>query len=183
MFNSQEFKTASDKIIIHLDTQLGSLRTGGASPQLLDSVKVEAYGTQMKVTELASITVADPTLLIISPWDASLLPTLEKAIATAGINLNPIVDGKIIRISVPPLTEETRQQLVKLLHQKVEESKIMLRTLRSDFKKNIETDKGQAGISEDDIEAALVNLEEAVKQITSLIEKRAHEKQKQLLKV
>lgn len=183
MFNFTNFNQAANKTLAHLETELGALRTGGASPQLLDSVKVDAYGTTMKATEVAAITISDPTLLIVSPWDASLVGAIEKAIQVANLNLNPVVDGKIIRLSIPPLTQETRQELVKTLHRQIEDGKVMVRTLRSETKKEIEKQTGSAGISEDNIKADLAKLEEEIKKIIVKIETLAQNKENQLLKV
>ncbi len=183
MFNFASFQQSADKALANIRTQLGALRTGGASPQLLDSVKVEAYGGTMKVTEIAAITVSDPTLLVVSPWDASLLGALEKAIQQANLNLNPVVDGKIIRISIPPLTKETRQELIKTLHRELEEGKVFLRTLRSDVKKDIEKQAGTAGISEDDIKADLQQLETKMKKLIEQVDSLGENKEAQLLKI
>ena len=183
MFNFTQFRDNGHKTLEIIRTDVGSLRTGGASPQLLDGVKVEAYGTTMKVTELAAISVQDPTMMVVSPWDKSVLAAIEKGIQTAGINLNPVVDGDIIRISVPPLTQEGREKLVKTLHQKIEAGKVMLRTLRGDCKKEIEAQEGTAGISEDDIKANLATLEEETKSLMTQVDELEAAKQKELLKV
>ncbi len=183
MFNFSNFTTDAKKIFTHLKNELASLRTGAASPQLLDNVKVEAYGTTMKVTEVAAINVADPTLLVVSPWDLTLIGALEKGIQQANLNLNPIVDGKIIRIAITPLTQETRQELVKTLNRQIEEGKVMLRNLRSETKREIEKQAGQPGISEDNIEADLKKLEEEIKNFTAQLDDLAAAKEAQLLKV
>lgn len=151
------------KTLKHIQNDLQSLRTGKATPQLLDSVQVEAYGSRMKVNELANVTAPDPTLLVVSPWDKSVLGAIEKAIASAQLNLNPVVDGDIIRIVVPSLTEERRKEMVKILNQKAEEGKKNLRTVRQDTKKEVEDMKGTDGISEDDIAADLDQLEKLFK--------------------
>jgi ribosome recycling factor len=183
MFDFAGFERAAEKILLRLKEELAVLRTGGANPQLLDSVKVEAYGTMMRVTELAVISVRDPTLLVVTPWDAGVIGAIEKAIQQANLNLNPVVEGKIIRISVPALTNEGRENLVKILRQKIEEGKVMLRNLRGEIKKEIEAQKGKTGISEDEIENNLVKLEEKVKEVVKQIEDLAKEKESKLLKV
>src|SRR5688572_18881669 len=109
------FTQRADKTLDFIRNDVSSLRTGRASAQLLDVVTVEAYGTKMKVNELANVSVPDPGLLLIAPWDKSLLSAIERAVSVSGINLHPVVDGSIIRIVVPPLTEERRKELVKLL--------------------------------------------------------------------
>lgn len=183
MYDFAKFHQGVDKLIKHLQTELAAIRTGGANPSLLDNVRAEAYGTQMKIAELATISVADPTLLIISPWDESLLAAIEHAINQAGINLHPVVDGKIIRLNVPPLTGENRAQLVKILSEKIEEGKVMLRTLRSEIKKEIVGQKGSTNISEDDIKANLENLETQVKKANENIEQMEADKKAALLKI
>jgi len=183
MFDFKAFGESGKKALDVIREDIGSLRTGGASPQLLDGVKVEAYGSVMKVTELAAISVSDPTMLIVSPWDKSVLGAIEKGIQTAGINLNPVVDGDIIRISVPPLTGEDREKLVKTLSQKVEAGKVIIRSLRADTKRDIEAQKGQAGVSEDNIKADLAKLEDETKKLIDQVEQWAAAKQKELLKI
>lgn len=183
MFNFNQFTQIANRTLENIRTEVASLRTGAATPQLLDSVKVEAYGGIMRVTELAAITIADPTLLVVSPWDTSLLGAIEKGIQQANLNLNPVVDGKILRISVPPLTTETRQELIKTLHQRLEDGKVMVRTLRGETKKEIEAQKGAAGISEDNIKADLEKLENEIKKIIIQIDELGKNKETQLLKI
>ena len=111
--------TTLTKAFEHVQQEVRTLRTGRASADILDPVRVEAYGSSMRLVEVASVTAPDATLLVVSPWDKSLVGAVEKAIASAGLNLNPVVEGQIIRIAVPPLTQERRQEMVKLLHQKL----------------------------------------------------------------
>lgn len=180
MYDFNGYKSRGHDALESIRSEIGALRTGGASPQLLDSVKVEAYGTTMKVTELAAITVTDPTMIVVSPWDKSVLSAIEKGIQSAGINLNPVVDGEIIRISVPPLTGEDRAKLVKTLHQKGEDGKVLIRTLRSETKRDIEARQGSAGISEDDIKADLATLEEETKKLIAHVDELVAAKEKEL---
>jgi ribosome recycling factor len=181
MFNFADFDHESAKIMSHAEMEIGALRTGGASISMLDGVVVEAYGGQMKVSEVASISTPDPTLITISPWDKSLLASIAKGIQQANINLNPIVDGEIIRISVPALTEETRKEQVKMLKQRVENCKVMVRGLRTDTKKDIEKQEGEPGISDDNIAYDLEALEERTKKLTDTLDAMAEKKEKQLL--
>ena len=126
-----------DKAIEHIRRDISTLRTGRASVQMLDPVIVEAYGSKMRINELASVQAPDPTLLVISPWDKSLLEPIAKGISTAELNLNPVVDGDIIRIAVASLTEETRKEMVKSLAKKIEAGRVMIRTIRNDAKKKL----------------------------------------------
>lgn len=150
---------------------------------MLDIVNVEAYGTRMKVNELANISVPDPGLLVLTPWDKSLMPTIEKAIASSGLNLHPVVDGSIIRIVVPALTEERRKELVKLLHQKIEGAKVMMRNVRAESKKEIDDQEDEAGISEDMIKADLDTLEKMTKEYMEKIDHLSADKEKELMTV
>lgn len=182
-FDFSQFHTKADKAIDHVSTDIGTLRTGKASVQLLDAVQVEAYGTYMKVNELANVSAPDPNLLVVAPWDKSLLGPIEKGIAGAGINLNPVVDGDLIRIMVPSLTEERRKEMVKLLYQKIESGRVLLRSIRTDIKKEIEDQKSQGGVSEDDISHQLEQLEKLTKDYMDKLEKIAEKKEQELMTV
>lgn len=181
--DTTEVETKFDKAVHHVQQDIATLRTGKAAPQLLDPVVVEAYGTKMKVHELANVSAPDPNLLMVSPWDKSLLSTIEKAIASASLNLNPVVDGDSIRIVVPSLTEERRKEMVKILHQKIEGGRVMLRTIRTDAKKDIENREGEAGVSEDDIKLQLEELEKVFKEYIEKLEEIARQKETDLMKV
>lgn len=179
--DTQDFKKKADAIISHVEGELKKLRTGRASVSLLDDVTVEAYGGVMKVIEVANVSAPDATLLVVSPWDKSIIDAVQKGIASAGLNVNPIVDGEIIRIAIPPLTEEARKQMVKQVYARVEDGKVMLRTLRNDVKQDIENQEGTDGISEDDISAELDLLEKAMQHATQQLESIAKDKEKELL--
>jgi len=183
MYNFSDVTQKFEKTIAHLQQELGSLRTGKATPSLLDSVLVDAYGTKMRVNELANVSAPDPNMLIVSPWDKSLLETLEKSIASASLNLNPVVDGDMIRIVVPALTEERRKEMVKVLHQKIEGGKVMLRNIRTDAKKEIEDQDGSEGVSEDDIKAEIEELDKMVKDYTMKLDELAKKKEADLMTV
>lgn len=183
MYNFSDVTQKFEKTIAHLQQEFGTLRTGKASPSLLDPVLVDAYGTKMKVSELANVSAPDANMLIVSPWDKSLLETLEKAIASASLNINPVVDGDMIRIVVPSLTEERRKEMVKILHQKAEGGKVMLRNIRTDSKKEIEDQKGDDGVSEDDIKAEIEELDKMVKEYTVKLEELVKKKEVDLMTV
>ncbi|MBU0576898.1 ribosome recycling factor [Patescibacteria group bacterium] len=180
-FQFSIFDELAIKAIEHVTKDLATLRTGKASVQMLDPVTVEAYGSEMKIHELASVSAPDPSLLMIKPWDTSILESIEKAIAKSGLNFNPVVDGNIIRIQVPPLTEERRKEMVRLLHQKVESGRVMLRSIRSDVKQEIEQQKGEANVSEDDIHNDLKKLNEATQKYIDKLEKMAENKENELM--
>lgn len=182
-FDFTQFHQHAQKALEHLNHEVSQLRTGKANAQLLDSVMVEAYGTRMKINEVAAVSAPDPNLIVVSPWDKNLLAAVERAINTASLNLNPVVDGQIIRIVVPSLTEERRKEMVKMLHQKLESGRIMLRTIRTDTKKDIDKQKGQPGISEDVIEADLAQLDTFLKELLAKIDDLGQRKEQDLLMI
>jgi ribosome recycling factor len=182
-FDFSNFHTKSQKAIDHVQNDIASLRTGRATVQLLDPVLVQAYGTGMKITEVAQVSAPDATLLVVKPWDQSIMGSIEKAIAAAGLNLNPVVDGEIIRIVVPPLTEERRKEMVKLLHQKIESGRVMLRSIRADIKKDVEDQEGEANVSEDDIRREVEQLNKLADEYMKKLDTIADHKEAELLTV
>jgi ribosome recycling factor len=182
-FDFSTFHQQAQKVLDHTMQDLGSLRTGKASVQLLDSVQVEAYGAMMKLNEVANISIPDPHLIVITPWDKSMLQPIEKGINIAGLNLNPVIDGTLVRIAIPPLTEERRKEMVKLLNQKIEGSRVMLRTVRTDTKKDIEKQKDSGGVSEDAIKTEADQLEKKVKEYMDKLDQLAKAKEADLMKV
>lgn len=183
MYNFSQLNEKFDKAIDHIRHDLGSLRTGKASPQLLDPVLVDAYGTKMKITEVANVSAPDANMILVSPWDKSLLEAISKGIATTPLNVNPVVDGDIIRIVIPPLTEERRREMVKILSQKIEAGKVMLRNIRVDAKKDIEKQEGEDGVSEDDIKADLDELEKVLKNYITKLDEIAKKKETDLMAI
>lgn len=182
-FAFAQFDEKATKAINHITQEVASMRSGRATSQLLDPVVVEAYGTHLKINEVAAIEVPESTLIRVVPWDKGLLASIEKAIASAGLNLNPVVAGELIRIVVPALTQERRQEMVKLVHQKIESGRVMVRSIRTDTKKDIEKQKGQAGVSEDMIAAELSTLEEKTKGYLDTLDKILSNKEKELMTV
>jgi ribosome recycling factor len=183
MFSFTDFQDRSQKIIEHIQQDIASLRTGRANSALLDPVTVEAYGSRMKIQEVGSVSAPDPTMLVVSPWDKSLLEAIAKGIQISGLNLNPVIDSDIIRIAIPPLTAERRQEMVKLLSQKIEAGKVMLRNLRGDVRKEIEATKGQDGVSEDNIKAWEADLDKRVKDLEVKIDELKKKKETELLAI
>lgn len=181
--NISHLQQSLNKVLEHVKQDLMSLRTGKASVSMLDGVLVEAYGSRMKINELASVSVPDANMIIIAPWDKSVLASIETAINKSDLNLNPVVDGDKIRIVVPALTQERRLEMVKILHQKVESGKMMVRSARTDAKKDIEDQKGEAGFSEDDIELELTEMEKVVKEYIAKLDELAKGKEQELLTI
>lgn len=160
---------------------LSSVRTGRAKPSLVEDVKVEAYGTVMTLKELASISTPDTTLILIAPWDKGLVSAISSGIQKSGLNIQPIVDGDTVKISIPSLTEERRLELVKLVNQKIESGKVMIRGVRTEIKEEIEAQKGEAGISEDSIEYWLESMQKTIEEYNLRLEEIGKEKEKELM--
>ena len=135
----------------------------------------------MTVKELATITAPDTTLIVIAPWDRGLVAAISAGIQKSGLNIQPIVDGDTVKISIPSLTQERRQELVKLVHQKLESAKVMIRQVRTEIKEAIEAQKGEAGISEDSIKAWLESMQKTVEQYMGKVEELEKEKEKELM--
>lgn len=182
-FNFSNFRSKIDKAYDFVVNDVATLRTGRATVQILDPVMVDAYGSKMKIVEVGSVQAPDPSMLIVTPWDKSLLPNIERAIATADLNLNPVVDGDIIRIKIASLTEEKRKEMVKILYKKIESGKVMFRGLRADTKRDIEKQKGGEGISEDDIKFDSKELDELLKKDMIRLDELLSNKEKELLTV
>lgn len=176
-------KKQTEKLIELVDDDLKGIKTGRAKPSLIEDIRVEAYKTRMSLKELASISAPDPRSLIISPWDKTILEAIEKAISSSGLNLHPIIDNDLVRIQIPALTEETRKDLVKLVKQKLESGRRLLRQLRNEVKKEIEDLKGKPDVSEDDIKRWLDDLQKLIDETTSRIEELGKAKEKELMTI
>lgn len=159
---SQTLRTIEDKmkkVVDGLKQDLATIRTGRASPALIEHLKVEYAGAIMPLNQIASISVPEAKLLIVQPWDPGSIRGIEKAIQTSGLGLNPISDGKIIRINIPPLSEERRQELIKVVRTRVEERKVMVRNLRRDVMEEMKELEKNKEISQDEHKRALVQLQ------------------------
>ncbi|MCX8045082.1 MAG: ribosome recycling factor [Desulfobacterota bacterium] len=146
----QQLATNMDKSIEALEKELSRVRTGRASVTLLDGVRVDYYGTPTPLNQLATISIPEPRLITIQPWDASVLKEIEKAIQKADLGLTPTSDGKIIRVAIPPLTEDRRKELVKLVKKMAENAKVAIRNHRRKANDDLKALKNDKKISEDD---------------------------------
>lgn len=174
-----------DKVIGVVNGDLATVKTGRAKPDLVEQVMVEAYEGQprMKLLELASISAPDPQQLVIKPWDQSVLSKIEKGIMASGLGLSPVVDGDIVRISIPALTEERRLDLVKLVKQKLESGKTLLRQARHEIKEEIDRRKGTPNVSEDDVKGAVEELDKMTEEYNGKIDGLGEAKEKELMTV
>ena len=159
--------------------EFSTVRTGKASPALLDSVRVEAYGSQMPLNQVATISTPEPTLLVVQPFDQSLIGTIEKAILTADLGLNPSNDGNVIRVPVPPLSEERRKEYVKLLHKMAEEGKISLRHARHKARDTIQQLVKDHEIGEDEGHRQMEEVEKLTHDYSDSIDKLLKKKEEE----
>lgn len=180
MFNFTPMKSDSSKIQELYVNDLASVRAGRAKPSLVENIDVEAYGSRMKLLELASITAPDSTLIVVKPWDKSVIKDIEKAISMSDLHIPPVVDGDQIRLMIPPLTGERRQELIKLVGQKKNATLEMLRDVRTKYKKQIDGQKGSPGISEDDIKRDLEALQKLTDEFAGKIDEVTKAKEKEL---
>jgi ribosome recycling factor len=163
--------------------ELSVMRTGRASLAMLDGVKVDYYGTPTPLNQVGNLSVPDPTLIAVQPWDPTLLPVIEKAIRGAGLDLNPQNDGKIIRIPVPSLTEERRKTLVKLAHKHAEEGRVAIRNVRRDTNDHLKKLMKDHEISEDDEKQALAEVQKLTDGHIAKIDETLKKKEAEIMEV
>ncbi len=176
-------KTRMEKAVEDFRKELATIRTGRANASLLDHVRVDYHGTPMPVNQLGTLTVPDPTMIMIAPWDPSVVPLIDKAIRTADLGLNPTNDGKVVRVPVPSPTEERRKELVKQLHKVLENHRTAVRNVRRDLKEAIEKLEKEKKISEDEKKRSLDELEKISHAETKKIEDLSASKEKEVLQV
>lgn len=179
----QQYEEKMKKTHHNLIQELGTIRAGRANPHVLDKIKVDYYGTPTPLQQIANLSVPEPRMLVIQPWEASMVRVIEKAIQTSDLGINPTNDGKMIRLAFPELTEERRKDLAKEVKKKGEGAKVAIRNIRRDandvFKKSGKT----ADVSEDEIKQLEDNMQKMTDKFISEIEKAVTEKSKEILTV
>ena len=160
-----------DKAIESLKRELAGIRTGRASLSIFEGITVDYYGVATPISQVATMSIPESRLITIQPWDPKMTPEIEKAILKSDLGLNPSSDGKIIRIAIPPLTEERRKQIIKQVHKKVEEAKVSIRNIRRTFNEEIKKLEKEKHASEDETKRAL----EEIQKLTDSYIKRADE--------
>ncbi|MBI3115206.1 MAG: ribosome recycling factor [Candidatus Kerfeldbacteria bacterium] len=170
-------------LLAHLESELRGIRSGRANPSLIEQVPIAAYGSPMKLVELASITVPEPRQLLVQPWDTNLLKDIERGIAVAKLDLHPVVDGKLIRITLPSLTEERRTAYRKLAREKTEQAKVALRRLRDDAMRDLRDAERAGTQSEDEVKREKERVESIVKEVSQDIDERYAAKERELTAV
>lgn len=181
--NIQEHKPEFQKVIEHLKKELSQFRTGRATPALIEDIKVEAYGSVMDMKSVGSIQVTDPKTLAVEPWDKNLLKDIEKAILAANIGINPVNDGKVIRLVMPKLTEESRRDLIKVMGKKLEEGRVGLRRARDEVKEKILAEEKAKKIAEDERYRAQDALDKMAAEFNEIVKKMGEEKEKEIMTV
>jgi ribosome recycling factor len=176
-------KVRMEKAVEDFRKELAGVRTGRANVALLDHVRVDYHGTPMPVNQLGTLSVPDAATIVISPWDPTVLPLIDKAIRTSDLGLNPSSDGKVVRVPIPPLTEERRKDLVKHLHKVLENHRTAVRSIRRDIKEAVEKLEKEKKISEDDKKRTLDELEKITHQETKKIEDLSATKEKEILEI
>ncbi len=174
-------KQKFNKVIENTEEDFATVRVGRAKPDLIENLMVPAYGGWMKLMELASISAPDSNLLVVSPYDKSLMGPIEKAISDSEMRLSPSVSSDIIRIVLPALTQERRLDFVKLLKQKTESAKVLLRQARQDVKEKIDALKESKTVSEDQIFSLLEQLDKITNEFGSKVEQMANKKEEEVM--
>ena len=167
----------------HFRKDLGKLRTGRANISIFEDIKVEYYGVLTPVNQMAKIGVPDPSLITVQPYDTSLLEPIDKAVKAADLGLNPINDGKVLKIPIPPLDEERRREIVKKVKKMLEDEKTALRNMRRESKEFIEELEKEKEISEDDKFKGLDELQKIIDDYTKKIEDAAAAKEKEIMQI
>jgi len=176
-------KTRMEKAVEDFRRELAAVRTGRANVALLDHIRVDYHGTPMPINQLATLAVPDPTTIQIAPWDPSAVPLIDKAIRVADLGLNPASDGKLIRVPIPPLTEERRKELVKHVHKVLENHRTAVRNVRRDIKEGVERIEKEKKISEDEKKRSLDELEKLTQQEVKKLEDLSATKEKEILEI
>jgi ribosome recycling factor len=179
----EDAKRRMDEALDALRREFGSVRTGKATPALLDSVRVEAYGAKMPVNQVATISTPEPTLLVLQPFDKSLITEIQRAINQAGLGLNPASDGNVIRVPIPPLNEERRKEFVKVLHKMAEEGRVSIRHARRTVRDEIHALVKKHDLSEDEGRRREEQLEKLTHEYTEKIDQMLEKKEAEVMAV
>ena len=172
-----------DKTVEDFRRELSHIRTGRASVSLLEDVKVDYYGQATPLNAVAKLSTPDPTLIVVQPFDPSMMQTVEKAIRAGELGLNPVNDGKVIRVPIPPLTEERRKDLVKVAHKHAEEGRVAIRNIRREAKEMVEELEDDGEVSEDDSKRGLEELQKLTDKYIAEVDALLAAKDKEIMEV
>ncbi|MGD9518203.1 MAG: ribosome recycling factor [Armatimonadota bacterium] len=175
----EEAEHRMKRTVAAVERDMAGVRTGRASPALLDTIKVEYYGSQLPISQVATVSVPEPRLMVVAPWDVSAVPAIERAILTSDLGLTPQSDGRVIRLHIPPLTEERRKELVRLVGRMAEDGRVAIRNIRRDANESLDKLEKAGDISEDDRDAAKKRIQEMtdkyIKAVDEVLERKTEE--------
>jgi len=180
LLEAEEKMIKTEEVVQH---EFSGVRTGKASPGLVENIMVEVYGSHMRLRELAGITTPEARMLVIQPWDATTLHPIEKAIQKANLGLNPAIQGKIIRIALPELSEERRHEFVKIVRKMSEEGRVAIRHVRRDALEHVKKEAKNGGISEEDVEHVEKEVQKLTDQYIAKIDAHLQHKEKEIMHV
>lgn len=172
-----------EKAVNNLDKEFAKLRTGRASGALVDGIKADYYGTPTPISQMASVAVPDSRTITIQPWDKGGFAAVEKAILKSDLGLTPVNDGKIIRVSIPPLTEERRKDLVKVSRKYAEDAKVAVRNVRRDANEHLKKLEKDKAISEDDLKKATEEVQKLTDKYVAEADKKCQSKEKEIMDI
>ncbi len=178
-----QLRSRMDKAVQDFQTNLASIRTGRASIHMLDQVKVEYYGTDTPLNQVAQITTPDANMIVVQPWDASLIGAIEKALRTSDLGFNPQNDGKLVRVPVPPMTEERRREVVRHLHRVLEDHRTAVRNIRRDGNELLKKAAKDKKISEDEEKRSLDEIQKLTDEEIKRMEDMARRKETEVMQV
>jgi len=180
LLEAEEKMIKTEEVVVH---EFSSVRTGKASPALVENILVDVYGSHMRIRELAGITTPEPRMLVIQPWDAGTAQPIEKAIQKANLGLNPSVQGKVIRIVLPELSQERRQEFVKVIHKMTESGRVAIRHVRRDAIEHMKKESKDGKITEDDLVHGEKEAQKLTDQYIAKIDAHLAHKEKEILTV
>jgi ribosome recycling factor len=181
--NKSEIRRDLTDAVEFFKNELSKIRTGRASSSLIEDISIDVYGSKMRIKELGSITVPEPQLIVVSPWDRSQIPSISKAINTSELNLNSSFDNEKIRVPVPPLSQERRAELAKIVSTKLEACKTTIRNLRNDVMKSVDKSFADKAISEDEKFQQKEEADKLIKEFTEQADSIAEDKKKSLMEL
>ena len=179
-------KTIEERMSLSLGSyskELSTVRTGRANPKMLDGVRVEVYGQKMPISQLATVSIPEPQMINVQVWDKANVGAVDQAIRTSDLNLNPLVDGQLLRIAIPKLTEERRKELIKVLKTIAEKAKVAIRNIRRDSLEELKKEQKDKNLSEDDLKKNSNEVQKITDIKIAEIDKKLSEKEVEILKV
>lgn len=179
----KDIETRMQKAVDAVNRELAQVRTGKASPKMLDGIKVEYYGTMTPLNQVASVSSPDPKLLVVQPWEQTVVPEIVKAIQKADLGLNPIAEGNVVRLPVPPLNEERRQEMVRLVKKLGEDGKVSIRNIRRDANDRLKKAEKDSEITEDDLKLGQKQVQEQTDKFIEKISTMVNLKEKELMEI